>query len=111
MWEAGGGLLGSGSRPRLQRVRGPLSGFIRVTDVAGVGNLQLVGLLRSDESEGMARNVHIRDFRFDLWHVATHAVVSRRVGFVVGVCLDTRSMGPIGGPGTVTFEAHDGGRF
>ena len=63
-------------RPCLERILGPLDGFIGVAGVAGIGNLQGFRGLRRNEFERMAAHIDISNGLLDLRHMAADTFVA-----------------------------------
>ena len=64
-----------------------------------------------NELERVAADVHVGDGLLDLRHMATHALISGRTGFVMRVSFDGGGVGPVGRRGTVTGQANRGRRL
>ena len=56
--------------------------------IAGIGDLEHVGLDRCHEMKRMAAHVDISNGLLDLRHVTGHALTARAIRFVVRVRLD-----------------------
>lgn len=98
-------------RPGLQCIRSPGRGFVRVANVAGVGNLQRITHCRSDKMKGVAANIHIAERLGDFGHVAGDALAPLAVRCVMRMCGNGGGVRPIGGVWTVTVEAQLTGRL
>ena len=92
-------------RPLLQFADRPLRGFIRMTGIAGVWNLQRIGQHRRDEFERMTSDIDVCDLGFNLRHVATDALAALAGRCVMGVLLQGRRMGSVVRTCPVTAEA------
>src|SRR5262245_42814296 len=75
-------------RPTAERLTRPAGRLVRVAAGARVRNLELVGHRWSDEPEGVAANVDVRDRLLDLRHVTRYALGPRRARRVMRVRLN-----------------------
>ena len=58
----------------------------------GIRDFVLIRHFRGDESKRMAADIDARNRLLDLRHVASHAIVSRRPSFMMGVFLNRGGM-------------------
>src|SRR5215813_8298738 len=70
-------------RPCFDHPARPFCCFIGLTACTRVGHLVEVGHLRTNEREGVAANIDIRDRLLDLRHVAIDAIASWTAGSVM----------------------------
>src|SRR5205809_810417 len=71
-------------RPASERRRRPGRRLISVTQIAGVGSFQRIGLRRPDETEGVTAHLHVAKRLRDLRHVAGDALAAGAARGVMG---------------------------
>ena len=91
--------------PRLERCGGPRSVLVGVANVAGIRDLQGIGLSRRHEMKRVAADIHIGDRLFDLRHVTGDAFAPGAARLVVRMRFDARGMRPVLRIGAVAAQA------
>jgi hypothetical protein len=80
--------------PRAESRRRPFCGLVRMADVAGIGDLQSLGLGRRHKAKGVAADIDVGNRLLDGRHMASYATATGTSGGVMRCCSTVGARGP-----------------